>query len=428
MLNYIDRKYKPKDDDLVCEFRVEPARGLSIEEVCEKIAGESSIDTWTEISTMNPVMAKKLKPHVYSIDKKTKEVKIAYPSDLFEAGNIPQILSAVGGNIFSMKVVNNLRLQDIHLPNLILKSFKGPLYGLYGIRKLLKVPSRPLIGTIVKPKVGLNEVQHARVAYEAWMGGLDAVKMDENLTSMKFNKFEKQVKETLKLRDKAEKETGERKVYFANVTAETREMISRAKYVKSLGGEYVMIDIITSGWAALQTLRESDLGLAIHAHRAGHSMLTRNPYHGCSMLVIAKIARLIGVDQIHIGALAKMEGPSEEVEHIGEEIEDKFIAEDRKTHILQQNWEHIKPIFAVCSGGLHPALLPRLVKLLGKDIIAQFGGGCHGHPKGTRAGAMAIRQAVDATMQNIPLNEYARTHKELALALKTWGKITYKDL
>lgn len=90
---------------------------------------------------------------------------------------------------------------------------------------------------------------------------------------------------------------------MANVTAETNEMLRRAKYVRDQGGEYVMIDIITTGWAALQTLREQDLGLVIHAHRAGHAMFTENPKHGMSMLAIAKIARLIGVDQIHIGAV-----------------------------------------------------------------------------------------------------------------------------
>ena len=104
-----------------------------------------------------------------------------------------------------------------------------------------------MLGTIVKPKVGLSPKQHAKVAYEAWVGGLDIVKDDENLTNQGFNPFYQRITETLKMRDKAERETGEKKIYMPNITAETNDMINRAEYVKSLGGEYIMIDILTEG-------------------------------------------------------------------------------------------------------------------------------------------------------------------------------------
>ncbi|MBR9691665.1 type III ribulose-bisphosphate carboxylase [Candidatus Woesearchaeota archaeon] len=420
MLEYINRKYKPKPNDLVAEYRVEPNR-ISIEKACEHIAGESSIGTWTTIATMNEKIAAKLKPNVYSIDKKTKEVKIAYPAQLFEAGNMPQIYSAIAGNIFGMKAVKGLRLQDISFPKSILDKFSGPKFGIKGIRKLLRVKKRPLVGTIVKPKVGLNEKQHAQVAYESWLGGLDVVKDDENLTSMSFNNFEKRIKQTLKLRDKAENETGEKKIYMPNVTAETSEMLERAKFVKKQGGEYIMIDIITCGWSGLQTLRDANLGMVIHAHRAMHGAFTENPKHGISMLTIAKTSRLIGVDQIHVGAiLGKMKGGEEEVVAIGEEIEEKIIQPDKEDHVLAQKWHNIKPVLAVCSGGLEPSKIPELVKAMGNDIVMQFGGGCHGHPDGTFSGAKAIRQALDAAMQKIPLSEYAEYHSELKKALKKW--------
>jgi ribulose-bisphosphate carboxylase large chain len=373
---------------------------------------------------MKPSVAKDLKPHVFEIDKKNKEIKVAYIDKLFELASVPQILSSIGGNIFGMKCLQALRLQDISLPESIVTSFKGPKFGIYGIRRMLNVQFRPLCGTIVKPKVGLNSKEHARVAYEAWLGGLDAVKDDENLTSQKFNRFEERIKETLKMKEKAEKETGENKVYFANVTAETREMLKRAEFVKESGGEYVMIDIITSGWSALQTLREADLGLAIHAHRAGHAMFTNNPRQGMSMLVVAKLARLIGVDNIHIGAIVgKMKSPELETKNIGEEIEDMFVSEQKKENILRQEWFNIKPTFPVCSGGLHPGLVPALMDVMGKDIIIQCGGGVHGHPKGTQAGATALRQAIDAVMKREDILEYAKTHKELKLAIEKWGAI-----
>lgn len=427
-LKYIDLRYKPTKNDLVTEYRIEP-KGVSIEEACEAVAGESSIGTWTTIATMKPRIARKLKPNVFYISKKTKEVRIAYPAELFEAGNMPEILSSIAGNIFGMRILKGLRLQDISFPWSIIKKFHGPKFGIEGVRKLLKIRKRPiigmerpLVGTIVKPKVGLNEKEHAKVAYDAWHGGLDIVKDDENLTSMSFNKFELRVKETLKMRDKAEIETGEKKMYMPNVTAETEEMLRRARFVKEQGGEYAMIDIITTGWAALQTLRQADLGLVIHAHRAGHAMFTENPMHGMSMLTVAKIARLIGVDQIHVGAVVgKMKGGKEEVKAIGEEIEDRLIHPSKAEHVLEQKWHNIKPTLAVCSGGLYPGAIPPLVKAMGNNIIMQFGGSCHGHPDGTFYGARAIRQALEATMHNIPLEKYAEDHIELNKALLKWG-------
>jgi len=430
-LEYIDFNYKPNKNDLVAEYHVEPRR-ISIEEACENIAAESSIGTWTELSTMNKGVADRLKPTVFSINK--NEIKIAYPSELFEAGNMPQIYSAIAGNIFGMKVLKNLRLQDVSFPWEIMKKFKGPKFGIKGVRRLFRkkkrpligatisAARRPLIGTIVKPKVGLNAKQHAKVAYDSWYGGLDIVKDDENLTNMKFNKFEDRVKETLRRRDKVEIETGEKKIYMPNVTAETNEMLRRAKYVKKLGGEYIMIDIITAGWAGLQTLREADLGMVIHAHRAMHGAFTENPRHGISMLTIAKTARLIGVDQIHVGAIVgKMKGGKEEVQMIGEEIEDRIIHPDKDAHVLEQKWYNVKPVFAVCSGGLYPGAIPPLVKAMGNNIIIQGGGGVHGHPDGTFYGARAMRQAIEAVMKKIPLKAYAEHYIELNKALMKWG-------
>jgi len=361
----------------------------------------------------------RLAARVFEIRK--NRVKIAYPLDLFEPGNIPQILSSVAGNVFGMKAVKNLRLEDIHFPERLVRSFKGPRFGIEGVRKIIGVKERPLVGTIIKPKLGLRAKDHARVAYEAWVGGCDIVKDDENLSSQRFNPFEKRVKETLKMKEKAEKETGERKAYLPNVTAETEEMLRRAGFVKELGGEFVMVDILTCGFSALQTLRNQELGLVVHGHRAMHAAITRNKKHGISMLVIAKLARLIGVDQLHIGtAVGKMEGGREDVQGIEDEIEEGIISPHEEEHVLGQRWYGIKPVFAVCSGGLHPGLTPRLVSMLGKNIIIQMGGGIHGHPDGTRAGARAARQSVDAAVEGIPLKEYAKTHRELRAALKEW--------
>lgn len=418
-LEYIDLNYKPKKTDLIAKYTLKPAKGVSMRKACEAIAGESSIGTWTDISTMTPKIAKKLKPHVFSINGNT--IDIAYNEDLFELGNIPQVLSSIAGNIFGMKILDSLRLEDIEFPKKMIQSFKGPKFGINGVRRITKIKKRPLVGTIVKPKLGLNATQHAKVAYESWVGGCDIVKDDENLTSMSFNKFRDRVRKTMEARNKAEKETGEIKIYMPNITSEAKEMLKRAYFVRKQGGRYIMVDIMTAGWSSLQTLRNVDLGLIIHAHRAMHAAVTRNKDHGISMLTIAKIARLIGVDQLHIGTIVgKMEGRELEVESIENEIENNMIKP--RGHVLEQKWYNLKPTFAVCSGGLYPGLVEKLIKKLGKNIIMQAGGGIHGHPKGTIAGAKAMRQAVDAVMKKQKLSNYAKKHEELSLALNKWGQ------
>ncbi len=403
-VDYVDLKYEPKETDVVCGFFVEP-EGIKMKEAAGGVAAESSIGTWMELTTVKPYV-EKLAAHVFSIEG--NNVKIAYPLQLFEFGNMPNILSSVSGNVFGLRTLKNLRLNNIHFPLELIRSFRGPKYGVEGIRRLLKVYDRPLVGTIIKPKLGLKTMDHAAVAYEAWVGGCDIVKDDENLSSQRFNPFEDRVVETLESRDKAEEETGERKVYMVNVTAETKEMLKRAEFVLDQGGEYVMVDILTCGFAALQTLREQDLDLVIHAHRAGHAAFTKNTKHGISMRVIAKIARIIGVDQLHVGTVVgKMFETREEV------------AENREA--LKEEVGGLKPVLPVASGGLHPGLVPALIEFFGKDFAIQAGGGIHGHRDGTVAGAKAMRQAVDTTLRDVPLSEYAKTHRELETALQMWG-------
>jgi ribulose-bisphosphate carboxylase large chain len=245
--DYINLSYRPQKEDLICQFRVKPSRGYNLREVCSMIAGESSIGTWTEVKTMNKKIAEKLSPKIYYISEKNKICRIAYPIELFELGNFPSIMSSIGGNIYGMKAVDGLRFEDVKIPEKMLKSFKGPQFGIDGIRKYLNVYNRPLIGTIVKPKVGLNSEEHAKAAYNAWKGGCDIVKDDENLTSQSFNHFQKRFLATIKSCKQAEKETGERKIYFINCTAETEEMWKESIFVEKIRWEFLIADILT--WA-----------------------------------------------------------------------------------------------------------------------------------------------------------------------------------
>ncbi|MEK6829420.1 MAG: type III ribulose-bisphosphate carboxylase, partial [Nanoarchaeota archaeon] len=350
---------------------------------------------------------------------------IAYPRDLWEKGNMPQLLSGIAGNIFGMKALKNLRLVDVSLPEEYLKSFPGPNLGISGIRKYFKVYDRPITGAVPKPKVGFSAEEHAKIGYETWMGGFDCVKDDENLTSQSFNNFYKRVQLMSKMRDKAEKETREIKDAFINITAETEEMKKRAKVLHNHGFKYAMIDVITCGEASDQTLRETlgDYGMAIHAHRAMHASFDRNPQHGITMEFMAKIMRLIGVDQIHSGtAVGKLVGSREEVLSIANILREKYVKPYKKV-LLGQDWGKIKPAFPVTSGGLHPGLIPDVMNIYGKEMVLLVSGGIHGHPKGTRAGAKATMQALEAVRKKISLEEYAKTHLELSQALEKWGRM-----
>lgn len=402
-IDFINTAYKPKETDVLCTFYVEP-EGITLKEAAGGVAAESSVGTWTELTTEKPYV-KKLAAHVYSIVGNV--IKIAYPIELFEEGNIPNILSSVAGNVFGLKALKNLRLLDIQLPNKLLSGFKGPQYGISGIRKLLKVPKRPLVGTIIKPKLGLKTADHAKVSYEAWFGGCDVVKDDENLSSQKFNPFDERLIKTLEARDKAQEETGERKVYMVNITAETNLMLKRAQTVVDQGGEYVMVDILTTGWSALQTLRDQNFKVVIHAHRAGHAAFTKNQLHGIAMKPIVSVARIIGVDQLHVGTVVgKMSETKPEVlENIS---------------ACKSELGKLNTVLPVASGGLYPQLVPELLETFGNDVVLQAGGGIHGHPEGTVKGATAMRQAVDAVLAGKTLDDYARNHRELSLALEHW--------
>ena len=417
--SFVDLKYKPSNTDVICQYKITP-KGYNLRKTAEMVAGESSIGTWTEIHTMKPRVWNTLAPKVYEINSKEKRVRIAYPIRLFELGNLPEIMSSIGGNIFGMKSVKGLLWEDISIPKKMLKSFQGPKYGIKGLRKKFKIYNRPFVGTIVKPKVGLQPGEHSQVAYDSWLGGCDVVKDDENLTSQTFNEFKKRFLKTIKLCDKAEDETGERKAYLINCTAETETMLKRIKFVEDHGGNYIMLDILTLGWGALQTARHHTK-LPIHAHRAGHAMFDRDPEHGMTMEVVAELTRMVGVDTMHIGtAYGKMSGKKDEILHVEDEIEHKFTKETKK--YLAQKWYHVKPVLGVASGGVYPSLVPKIMKFMGNDVVLQAGGGIHGHPRGTEAGAHAMRQAVQATLDGVSLKEYAEKYSELREALEKWGK------
>ncbi len=429
---YVDETHTPNfNKEVIAVFRIKPAEGFTIKDCAGGVAAESSTGTWTSLySWYDEGRVRDLSAKAYRfIDLKDGSwlVYIAYPVELFEYGNIPALLASIAGNVFGMKRVESLRLEDIYLPPSFIKGFKGPSKGLDGVRRIFGVWKRPIVGTVPKPKVGYTPEEVEKLTYELLSGGLDYVKDDENLASPSFCRFEKRAEAIMRIIDRVEKETGERKAWFANITSDVREMEKRLKLVADLGNPYVMVDVVICGWSVLSYIRDlaEDYGLAIHGHRAMHAAYTRNKYHGISMFVLAKLYRVIGIDQLHIGTAGagKLEGGREDVIEYAKILRDSVYKPGENDFFhLTQDMSSLKPSAPVSSGGLHPGNLDVVISALGSDIVLQIGGGVVGHPDGPRSGAKAVRQALEAIEGGIPLEEYAKKHVELARALEKWGR------
>ncbi|HIH96636.1 MAG TPA: ribulose 1,5-bisphosphate carboxylase [Thermoplasmata archaeon] len=395
-------------EEILAKYRIESS--LSLADAAEEICKEESVGTWTKLKMLEPEIQKRLSADVIELDEESKTVTIAYSIDEYshEPGGIPHLLSFVAGNLFGLSLLKHVRLVDIELPSTIVKLYQGPKFGIEGVRNLIGVKKRPLIGTIIKPKIGLSPKEQAEVFYKAARGGIDFGKDDENLVNQAFCPLLERTRQIAEAIDKVKEETG-RKVYYAiNVTTRADRIVEVAEDALSNDATCLMVDMLCAGYAAIRALAEDGkINVPLHIHRAGHAAFTEDPHHGITMLVLAKLARLAGGDQLHTGTVVgKMKGTKEEVIQTND--------------FLKNEWFGLKNVFPVASGGVHPLLIPRIVELLGRDIVIQAGGGVHGHPGGTEAGAKALKQALDAVLQTIPLEEYAKDHKELREAVEKW--------
>ncbi len=411
------------------------------EEAAATVAAESSTGTWTKVyagKDSGIPLASKKKAVAFDLDYKRHLFKVAYPIDLFELDNMSGLLAGIVGNIAGMKMVSAMRVYDIGFPKKIVESMPGPRYGISGVRKLLNKPKGCLVCTVPKPKIGRTDKEQANLAkilFTSGKGTYEGIKDDENLTNLSFNQFDKRCKLILDELKKAERQTGNKKFYLCNLThSDINEMQRRANLIKKNGGIFMMVDVITTGFAAVHTLRKNNPGLAIHAHRAMHGFITRDNSPGIhgegkiygfsiSMIVMAKLFRLLGVDSLHGGSpLAKMEDYGEAI-YIKDVLQQKNLKPHKKIPTLGQNWYNIKPVWMTASGGLHPGDFEEVLKSLGEDVIMQCGGGLLGHPDGIEAGVIAIEQAREIYEKKVPIRKFVKENPEspLAKAVKQWG-------
>jgi ribulose-bisphosphate carboxylase large chain len=456
--DYLARKgWKPKNEDkdyLITLLKVEFSKAALrearnkktsmkklFEDAAASVAAESSTGTWTKVyagKDSGIPLAGKLRAMAYDLDYKNSTFKVAYPIKLFELDNISGLLAGIVGNIAGMKMVSAMRFYDVKFPEKMIKAFPGPAFGVPGVRKMLKKPSGCLVATVPKPKIGRSDVEQSNLAKELFTSGhgtYDGIKDDENLTNLSFNKFDKRCKMILNELKKAEKKTGKKKFYLCNIThSNIEEMARRAKLIKKNGGVFMMMDVITTGFTGVDSMRRKNLGLAIHAHRAMHGFITRDNSPGVhghgklygfsiSMIVLAKLFRLLGVDSIHGGSpLAKMEDYGE-AEYITRVLQDKNLKAHSKIPSLGQEWYHIKPVWMAASGGLHPGDFESVLDKLGEDILIQCGGGLLGHPEGVARGVQAIEEARILYEKKIPMRVWVKKNPDsaLAVAVNLWG-------
>ncbi|RLE81439.1 MAG: ribulose 1,5-bisphosphate carboxylase [Thermoprotei archaeon] len=415
------------DEYVIATYYVKPRGSMSIEGAAMNIAAEQSIGTWTKVVTMtDKVLGLAAKVFKMDLLDGAGVVKVAFPLDLFDlSAGIAHFLSVVAGNLFGLGALEGVRLLDFEMPKDYIRMFKGPKFGIEGVRKIVGTYDnpRPHLGTIIKPKVGLNPKETAQVAYEAAAGGVDFIKDDETLTSQKFNPIEDRVSRVMEALDRAKQETGRTVLYAVDVTADLNQLWKNVETVLDNGANCIMVDVLCVGFPALRELAEDpSIKVPIHVHRTMHAAMTRSAEHGIHMLVLARLVRLAGGDQLHTGtAKGKMEKPGKGALKVLE----KFSGVKGIRHIndfLRGEWHGLKSVMPVASGGVHPALVPANLDLLGSpDLQINAGGGIHGHPRGTRAGAKAMRQAIEAYMKKIPLEEYAKQCPELREALEHWG-------
>lgn len=423
--------------------------------VATEVAAESSTGSNMRVNTATP-FADSMNALVYKVDEEKNLVWIAYPTRIFDrGGNVQNIFTYIAGNIFGMSSLKALKLLDVWFPPAFLENYDGPSYTLDDLRSYLDVYERPILGTIIKPKIGLTASEYAEVCYDFWSGGGDFVKNDEPQADQDFCPYEHMVHKVKEAMDKAVKETGRKKIHSFNVSAPDFDtMMERCELIAGIfepGSYAFLVDGITAGWMAIQTVRRKYPNVFVHFHRAGHGAYTRpeNPF-GFSVPVLSKFARLAGASGIHTGTagIGKMKGTvSEDVTAANEILFAKaeghffsqergqipnydkdwinIVKEDAMHHVTleEDSWRGMKKTCPIISGGLNPTKLQPFVDAIGHvDFITTMGGGVHAHPGGTKKGATALRQAGEAMQKGIHIEEYAKTHPELAAALEFYLK------
>jgi ribulose-bisphosphate carboxylase large chain len=316
------------------------------------------------------------------------------------------VLATIAGNLYELRGVDALRLMDIELPSAFAEVYPGPAFGIEGTRKLIGIPKAQLIGTIIKPSVGLSAADTAALVEQLCAAGIDFIKDDELQADGPACPFDERLHLCMQVIRRHAEKTGRQVMYAFNLTGELDEMKRRHDKVLSEGGTAVMLSLNSVGMTGFNAFRRH-AQLPIHAHRNGWGYVQA----GWSYVAWQKLWRLAGVDHMHVNGIANK----------FQEADDSVIASARAC--LQPLFEHkpctVMPVFS--SGQTVMQAHPTWENLQSTDVIFLAGGGLFAHPGGIAAGVSALRQSWEAAMAGVSLQQAALTHRELREAVVTFG-------
>jgi ribulose-bisphosphate carboxylase large chain len=350
-------------------------------------------------------------PKSWDGKRRTAEVTLSWPLEN-PGPSLPNLLATVAGNLSELKQFSGLKLFDITLPPAFLDRYQGPQFGVAGTRIATGVYDRPIIGTIIKPSVGMTPEATAAQVKTLVEAGIDFIKDDELQSDGPHCPFNERAAAVLRvINDHADK-TGKRVMYAANITGDLDEMLTRHDLIVAHRGNCAMVSMNSIGLPAMKMLRKHSQ-LILHGHRNGWGMYGRSPAIGMSFVAFQKFWRLAGIDHTHVNGLSNKFC----------EPDDSVIASARAclTPMFPEPYPgcEIMPVF---SSGQSAKQAPATFQALGTtDLIYAAGGGIMAHPQGPAAGVRSLQQAWEAAVQNIGLTTYATTHPELKAALETFS-------
>jgi ribulose-bisphosphate carboxylase large chain len=332
---------------------------------------------------------------------------IAFPIDNVGA-NLPTLLATVAGNLFELGELTGLRLLDIDLPEAYAKQFPGPRFAVPGTREMAGVAHGPLIGTIIKPSVGLTPEQTAELVDALCAADIDFIKDDELTADPPCAPFAQRLRAVTPVLARHADRLGRQPMYAINISGAIDDMRRRHDMVAAAGGTCVMVSLNGVGLAAVEGLRRHS-ALPIHGHRNGWGLFTRHPALGLDFSPYQKLLCLAGVDQLHVnGIRSKFWEPDESV-----------VASARS---CLAPWAGLPPIMPVFSSGQWAGQAPDThAALRGTDLIYLAGGGIIGHPHGIAAGVASLREAWQAAAAGVSLEDFARNRPALRAALEAFG-------
>ena len=401
-------------------------------ETAAHFAAESSTGTNVEVSTTDD-FTRGIDALVYEIDEEKEIMKIAYPNDLFDRNIIDgramlaSFLTLTIGNNQGMGDVEYAKIYDFWVPPAYLKLYDGPATDISDLWRVLERPVVDggfIVGTIIKPKLGLRPQPFAKAAYDFWMGG-DFIKNDEPQGNQVFAPLKETITAVADAMRRAQDDSGQPKLFSANITADDyREMIARGDFILETFAENAdhvafLVDGYVAGPAAITTARRHFPNQYLHYHRAGHGAVTSpQTQRGYTAFVLAKMSRLQGASGIHVGTMShgKMEG----------EVDDRNIAymierDSADGPFFHQEWQGMKPTTPIVSGGMNALRLPGFFENLGhSNLILTAGGGSYGHVDGPAAGATSLRQAEQCWRAGADPIRFAQDHLEFARAFESF--------